>query len=245
MKKQMIVFLFALLLVISLSLFAYADEKNQSRNGNHDDLNETEYDEENETEDNEEDNETEHHFKNISKFFPWQQRNESECPEECECHGAVVSCEIENGKIITITAGNSGNVITIVINETEVDTEMELEQERDNETNKSKIRARLSNGKNAEIKIMPDVASERALERLRLKICNVTNNCTIILKEVENEGNNTHNGTAAYEMQVQRHVRILGLFKTRIQERAEVNAENGEVKEHGPWWVFLATKEQD
>jgi len=33
------------------------------------------------------------------------------------------------------------------------------------------------------IKIMPDVASEAALSRLRLRVCNETNNCTIELKD--------------------------------------------------------------
>jgi len=42
--------------------------------------------------------------------------------------------------------------------------------------NKSRIMQKLSNGRNAEIKIMPDTASERALERLRLHVCNESNN---------------------------------------------------------------------
>jgi len=177
-----------------------------------------------------------------STFVPWQQRTEENCPEACSCQGAVVSCTTEDGKIMTITAGNSGNTITIVVNKTKVDTELELEQEGDNVTNSSKFYANKSNGKMSEIKIMPDVASEIALQRLRLKVCNETNNCIIVLKDVGTR-NETDNKTLEYELQVQRHVRILGLFQAKAQERAEINAENGKVKIHQPWWMFLATTE--
>ena len=190
------------------------------------------------------------HVETLSTFVPWQQRTEAVCPEACGCQGAVVSCPTENGKTMRITAGNSGNVITLAIEKTEVNTTLELERDNDNETNRSRIRARLSNGKNAEIKIMPDVASERALDRLRLRVCNVTNNCTIVLKEVgkdkpnATEDSNNDLRTVTYEMQIERHARILGIFQAKVQERAEVNAENGNVKLHGPWWMFLATKEE-
>jgi len=95
--------------------------------------------------------------------------------------------------------------------------------------------------KTREIKIMPDTASERALERLRLKVCNETNNCTIELKEVPV-------GKAeklAYELQIQRHYKILGLFRAKAQNKVQIDAENGEViQTKKPWWAFLA-KEQE
>jgi hypothetical protein len=188
-------------------------------------------------------NKTQNNSSLNNTFVPWQQRTEDECPETCSCHGAVVSCKTETGKIMTITAGNSGKVITLVIDKVEVNTTLELEQEGNNETNQSKFHAKKSNGKKSWIKIMPDVASERALERLGLKVCNKRNNCTIVLKDVGNDKNATDNETLAYEMQVQRHVRILAMFQTRTQERAEVNAEDGTVKTHQPWWMFLATKQ--
>jgi hypothetical protein len=105
--------------------------------------------------------------------------------------------------------------------------------------NRTRARLNLSNGRNAEIKIMPNTASETALARLRLRNCNESNKCTIELKEV-GKGNETR---AAYEVQVQRHFRILGMFRTKANVRAQIDAENGEViRTNKPWWAFLASE---
>jgi len=177
-------------------------------------------------------------------FVPWQKRNESECLEGCRCQGAVMSCPTETGKEITIQAGRSGNVIVITIDKTNASTELELEMENNTEDrrNQTRLRVRLSNGRKAEIKVMPDTASERALERLRLKVCSEDRNCTIVLKEAGKE-----NATQlAYELQAERHMRILGIFKAKTRVRAEVNAENGElVSVKKPWWAFLATEPEE
>jgi len=91
-------------------------------------------------------------------------------------------------------------------------------------------------GYKKQIKIMPDTASERALERLRLKVCNESNNCTIQLKDVSN--NQTE---LRYELQIERHYRLLGMFKTKAQVKAEIGAESGNVTiTKKPWWAFLA-----
>ena len=85
---------------------------------------------------------------------------------------------------------------------------------------------------------MPDTASERALERLRLKVCNESNNCTIELKDV---GANQA-AKIAYEVQADRHYKILGIFNAKAQERAQVDAETGDVTSSGkPWWSFMAS----
>lgn len=115
--------------------------------------------------------------------------------------------------------------------------ECELKQEKIQ--NKTRLYAQLSNGKNAEVKIMPDTASERALERLRLKVCSEENNCQIELKEA-GKGEKVQ---LAYEMQIERHSRILGIFQKKMQVRAQIEAENGEViKINKPWWAFLASE---
>jgi len=107
--------------------------------------------------------------------------------------------------------------------------------------NETKIKMQLRNGTEKEIKIMPDTASERALERLRIKVCNESNNCTIELKEVGKD-NQTQ---TKYEMQVQRHYKILGLFQAKAENKAEVNAETGEgIITKKPWWSFLATRQE-
>jgi len=167
--------------------------------------------------------------KSITKFIPWQKRNESECPLNCSCQGAVVSCKTDDGKIMTITAGNSGNVITIVVNKTEANTTLEIERESNNKT---KIKALLSNGRKAEIKIMPDSASEKAIERLG-KL-----NFTIQLKEV-GKNNETR---AAYEVTGEKQGKFLGLFKIIAKESTQIDAETGNIiSVKKPWWAFLAS----
>ncbi len=120
-----------------------------------------------------------------------------------------------------------------------VSAECDCNMTQEKVQNKTKLNVQLSNGKNAEVKVMPDTASERALERLRLKVCSTDNNCSLELKEV-GKGNETQ---LAYEVQVQRHSRILGIFSKKMQVRAEVSAENGEVLDvDKPWWAFLASE---
>ncbi len=103
----------------------------------------------------------------------------------------------------------------------------------------SKLEVKLSNGRNAEIKIMPSSASEIALARLRIKVCNETNKCTIELKEVGSTGNEK----VEYNIQIERHSKILGIFEKKMQVSVEVDAETGNVMaEHKPWWAFIATE---
>lgn len=100
--------------------------------------------------------------------------------------------------------------------------------------------ARLSNGRNAEIKMMPDTAAETALQRLRLRNCN--ENCSIELKEV-GQGQQTR---AAYELKTQRNSKVLGMFPAKMNVQAQVDAETGElVKVNKPWWAFLATEAEE
>ncbi len=166
--------------------------------------------------------------KNIT-FIPWQKRNESECPQGCECHGAVVSCITVDGKIMTIEAGRSGNIITIIVDGKETNTNLTIESETDN-NNKTRIKAVLSNGRKAEIKIMPETASEKAIERL------VELNFTIELKEV-GKGNETK---PVYELTGNKQGKFLGIFKIIARVKARVDAETGDVKIIKPWWSFLA-----
>ena len=108
--------------------------------------------------------------------------------------------------------------------------------------NRTRLYKKLSNGRNAEIKVMPDTASEKALERLRLKVCNEANNCTIELKEVR-KGNETK---MAYELKRERKAKFFGFIGTKMGVRAQVDAENGEIiKTRKPWWAFLASEPEE
>jgi hypothetical protein len=119
-------------------------------------------------------------------------------------------------------------------------TSMQMTQEQAG--NGTTLRATLSNGRFAEIKIMPDVASEIALEQLRLRVCSEDNNCTLELKEV-GQGEQVR---AAYEVQVQKQARLFGLFKAKMQVQAQVDAETGEaIQTKKPWWAFLASESEE
>jgi hypothetical protein len=89
------------------------------------------------------------------------------------------------------------------------------------------------------VKVMPDTASEKALERLRLKTCSDENECQIELKEV----GSGDNAKLAYEVKTQRRSKLFGLFGMKMQVQAQVDAETGEVIQTSkPWWAFLASE---
>lgn len=117
----------------------------------------------------------------------------------------------------------------------------------ESEVNESHARlvAQLSNGRRADVKIMPETASERALERLRLKVCSEENNCTIELKEVGQNGTRTEL-RLAYELKAEKQARVFGLIKVRMNVESQVDAETGEViSSKKAWWAFLATESDE
>lgn len=120
-----------------------------------------------------------------------------------------------------------------------VEAHSSLEVVAEQVQNRTQLKTQLSNGRNAEIKVMPDTASQTAIKRLRLNYCNADNNCSIELKEV-GQGKQVN---AAYEVRAQKEVKILGMFRARMQVQAQVDAESGEViQAKKPWWAFLATE---
>ena len=119
-------------------------------------------------------------------------------------------------------------------------TNMEMTQ--DQIGNQTRVHVKLSNGNNSEIKVMPDTASETAMERLQLKVCSEENECQIELKEV----GSGEESKAVYEVKAQKKAKILGFFDTEMQVDAQVNAESGEIIRTGkPWWAFLATETEE
>ena len=147
--------------------------------------------------------------------------------------------KIINGVSATITKNNEtievnsdGKLAKLNSGNVKVETELPVEVEGNT------IHVTQSNGIKSEIKIMPSVASEIALNRLRLKVCSEENNCTITLKEV-GEGNETK---VVYELKVEKQSKILWLFKKQMQVNVQVDAKNGEIiKVERPWWAFLAS----
>ncbi len=129
---------------------------------------------------------------------------------------------LEQGNNLRVSQ-QTENRLRLRVNDSVAETELELEQKRTQRG--TELKATLGNGKKANIKVMPNVASENALKQLRLRVCNSSNNCSIELKEV-GKGNQTQ---AVYEVQAEKQARLLGLFKTKMQVKAQVDAESGEV----------------
>ncbi|MEM0465916.1 MAG: hypothetical protein QXW97_04430 [Candidatus Pacearchaeota archaeon] len=142
------------------------------------------------------------------------------------------------GEQMQIQSG-AGNEIKMQVKGVEAKSNLQIGSELDPIQNRTRLRINLSNGKNAEIKVMPNTASERALERLRLKVCNSENNCTIELKEV-GSGEKIR---AVYEVKARKEAKFLWMFKTKMQVRAQIDAETGEViQAKKPWWSFLTSE---
>ena len=143
----------------------------------------------------------------------------------------------EQGENIQVQV-KAENQFELRVGETTANCECELVEERVQD--KTRLYAKLSNGEHAEIKVMPDRASETALQRLRLQNCG--ENCTIELKEVAVN----NQARMAYELKTQRSARVFGLFRTRMEVQAQVDAETGEiVRVRKPWWAFLASEPQE
>jgi hypothetical protein len=131
----------------------------------------------------------------------------------------------------------SENGLSLKVKNIEAKSSLNLTQMQ--EKNKTRLHVQLSNGVNAEVKIMPNTASETAIARLRLHQCNESNNCTIELKEV-GSGEKIR---AAYEVQAEKEVKVLGLFRAQMNVQTQIDAEDGEViQAKKPWWAFLAAE---
>jgi len=151
--------------------------------------------------------------------------NQSECPDNCSCSGSTIKCSFENEtKIMTVHAGNSGNVIVQVKN-TNASTNVTLYKSdgkvygvfKDNET---------------KVIILPDEARERIKEREQNKEgkrANWTNE------------NITLNQEGYYEIQAKKKARLFWIVPVKEKFQSHVDAETGEVVHiRKAWWGFLA-----
>ncbi|MGV8171455.1 MAG: hypothetical protein ACP5OA_02050 [Candidatus Woesearchaeota archaeon] len=129
---------------------------------------------------------------------------------------------MQGGKQVEIKT-QSNNQVQLKSGNTEAQTSMKMTQEQT--ATGTKLQVQLSNGKNAEIKIMPDTASQKAIEQLQLKVCTAEEGCAIELKEV----GKGETAEPAYEIQGEAEGKFLGLFKTRAKVKVQVSADNGEI----------------
>ena len=130
---------------------------------------------------------------------------------------------------------NTNNQVQLKVNGISANCGLNLTQKQ--YQNKTQLYLRLSNGNEAEVKVMPDSASQTALQKLGLRNC--TGECTLELKEVGTGGQ----ARIAYELKTERNSKILGLFQARMQVQTQVDADSGElIQTRKPWWAFLATE---
>ncbi|MFH1420925.1 MAG: hypothetical protein ABIG30_03065 [Candidatus Aenigmatarchaeota archaeon] len=146
---------------------------------------------------------------------------------------------IESGKQVQVKE-QSNNQVQLRSGNASAQTSMEMVQEQTQ--NQTRLKVKLSNGNNSEVKVMPDTASKKAMERLKIRVCSEENSCQIELKEV-GIGEQIK---VAYEVRVQKQAKFLGLFEIRMQVQAQVDAENGEVIQiKKPWWAFLVSESEE
>lgn len=108
----------------------------------------------------------------------------------------------------------------------------------ENESLGQLLRAILSNGNFADIKIMPDAAALSALKRIKAKCEEGT--CRVELKEVGGKEKKV-----VYTIETEKEGRLFFLFKTKMKVQADVDSETGEVlRVKKPWWSFVI-KEKD
>jgi hypothetical protein len=90
-------------------------------------------------------------------------------------------------------------------------------------------------GKNISAKIMPETASQIALERLSIKVCNESLGCTIELKQ-----HPSNNASQVYYIKAEKLAKFLWI-KRNITLEAQVDAETGEIiSTSRPWWARFA-----
>ena len=99
------------------------------------------------------------------------------------------------------------------------------------------LRARLSNGAYAYVKILPETASLTAQTRMNASCAE--RNCTVELKEV---GSGTK-ARLAYDVGADKPVRVFGFIHTNMRVHADVDAETGAIiATHRPWWAVVAVE---
>ncbi len=131
----------------------------------------------------------------------------------------------------------SKNLKELRVNNINAQTSLSIIAETDKD-GKTRFKTKLTNGTEIEIKIMPNMASQKALEQLMVKVCSSDNNCTIQLKKVGNGASEK----IQYEIQLERHSKLLGMFSKKMHVSANVDAQTGAATMHKPWWSFMASE---
>ncbi len=152
-----------------------------------------------------------------------------ECEDGCQFKVDGKSVIVRDVDEETVELGSEDDVAA---------TDLEISAENDN--NAFALRARLSNGRWALIKYLPDVASEKAVSKMEAKCAE--RGCAIELKETSVSGK----PKLVYEVEGEKPAKVFGFIKSNMRVRAQINAENGDViRINRPWWAFLASEQTE
>lgn len=100
------------------------------------------------------------------------------------------------------------------------------------------VKVKTKDGKEKEIKVLPDRASEIAKARLKAKF----GNNSLEIREI------VHNNLprVVYHLEGNSSGKFLGIFKTNMNVNTEVDAETGEVVVvNRPWWSFMVKQDAE
>ncbi|VVB82978.1 Uncharacterised protein [uncultured archaeon] len=148
----------------------------------------------------------------------------AQCPLGCECMGSVIRCEFENGtRIMTITAGESGNMIVQIKGEN-MTTNVTLYKSGE------KVYGIFSGNETKEIKVLPDQVKENIKAKIKAKLQN---------EDVK------LNGSGTYEYNAEKQARLFLIIPVKVPVKAEIDSSTGTVSQvqQGQWWSFLAKDE--
>ncbi|MFH1787731.1 MAG: hypothetical protein ABH811_03000 [archaeon] len=150
--------------------------------------------------------------------------NESECPNNCTCAGSTTKCYTENGREMTIRAGNSGNIIVQVKGEN-MTTSVTLYH------HDGRVYGIFEGNETKEIKVLPDGVKEKLRQKTKARLENY---------EIE------LNEDGYYEVQAKKRSRLFLIVPVKEKIRTRINSETGEVvKIRTSWWGFLAKDSKD
>ena len=149
-----------------------------------------------------------------------ERMEERECPDECFCAGVTVRCWNQDGMEMTITAGDSGNVIVITKN-SNMSTNVTLYH------HDGRVFANYNGNRTVILNYLPEDIEEKVRERVNARIQERK------IELDEEDGN--------YTVDIQKRVRFLGLIPMKEKMEMRFNPETGElIKTKTKWWGFLA-----
>ncbi|MEX0920053.1 MAG: hypothetical protein WDZ69_00540 [Candidatus Pacearchaeota archaeon] len=145
--------------------------------------------------------------------------DDSDVPENCERHGVVLRCEIEDGTREMTVHASSGNRIVIQSGGANATTNVTLYHHN------GSIFGDFGENDTRRV-ILPDEARTRIREKVRSRLENETINLT---------------ESGEYLIEARKRARLFGIFEVKEKISANIDAETGEVlKTKNPWWGFLA-----